>query len=845
MSRPSPASAVGAIALLTILGLPFLGAGLFFSYVQLLNQKNFPPLQVAAGVGFGLVFAFIGAGLIYAGFFGYQIAKKQADLQEANPNSPWMWRKDWAVGRAESLNKKSWITYWVVALLCNLVSFPFALTEIPKFALNHNPVALFSLTFSVIGLLVAIAAVRATLRHTEYGNTYFEFDGTHFTPGERAAGKIQLKFDKRAEHGVNLRLSCIRKVSSGTGDSRTTNQITLWQSERNVFAGAIAPGPLGRSIPVEFVPPAECPNTSHENLHDQILWMLHAEADLPGVNYKDDFELPFFGRAATDSGFASGTETLAESAHRGFGFATTRLIDEDTGPVPRPSTAKTKVSSGPEGTTLYFAPFRDPVRALMLVGATTFWTFMVVLMFRKQAPLFFGLVFGLCDVLLVAGSLYVTLGSGRVTVRNGEISWRRGILGSGSTHRAGVSDIASIVAIMSPQQGPNPNTQQHTIRMRMKDGRKFTLADQIGSRQEARWLVSEIERLAGMQVDTHVETDLPLGVSPVPGGPGVNVVFNQRTTKPSSGASLAIFFAIVAAMMSFMIWRMTSISTRRSGSRAVAASSARPIRPRVFSAPLTDADMQRLNALSIQARAEELLERAIGHDDHARALFAEQIGSWTGRIQMSDRMKQLDQRARYSKDLRVRYANEDLNLAIQGWEKNEQSADALIARASADKDYRPTALYYLGVLAGRGVDYERIHGVLLEYARKDPDAATRQWAVEGMRFLGKDEALDDLFTSFTQDPSTIVRNRAGCNISDCGTFTRKQRMRMVPKLIDLVMNPSTSAQMRSWTFLALQEITDERLPADATAWSRWYQEHGAEKMAEFERLDWWQVRGDE
>ncbi len=35
------------------------------------------------------------------------------------------------------------------------------------------------------------------------------------------------------------------------------------------------------------------------------------------------------------------------------------------------------------------------------------------------------------------------------------------------------------------------------------------------------------------------------------------------------------------------------------------------------------------------------------------------------------------------------------------------------------------------------------------------------------------------------------------------------------------------------------------VPADAAAWSRWYDEHGAEKMTEFERLEWWQVRGDE
>jgi len=149
------------------------------------------------------------------------------------------------------------------------------------------------------------------------------------------------------------------------------------------------------------------------------------------------------------------------------------------------------------------------------------------------------------------------------------------------------------------------------------------------------------------------------------------------------------------------------------------------------------------------------------------------------------------------------------------------------------------------MLAGRGVDYERIHGLLLNYARNDKDPVVRQWAVEGMRFLGKDEVLDELFTSFTEDPANSVRDRAGCNISYCGIFTRKQRMRMVPKLLDLAMNPRTTGPMRSWTFRALQEITDESLPADALAWSRWYQEHGSEKSAEFERSEWWQVRGDE
>ena len=114
-----------------------------------------------------------------------------------------------------------------------------------------------------------------------------------------------------------------------------------------------------------------------------------------------------------------------------------------------------------------------------------------------------------------------------------------------------------------------------------------------------------------------------------------------------------------------------------------------------------------------------------------------------------------------------------------------------------------------------------------------------------MRYLGSDEALDQLFDSFTHDPSDAVRNRAGCNVSDCGNFMRKQRMRMVPKLIELASDPQSGPQMRNWAFLALTEITDQTLPADASAWQDWYTQHGGEKMAEFEHSDWWKVRGDQ
>ena len=838
MTRPSK----GAAVFLTLFALPFLGAGLAFIYQQLVASGNQSAFQRVAASLFGSVFAFIGGGLIYAALRGYGLLKQQAAREEASPLSPWLWRTDWAARRAESLNKKSAVVLWVLAVLCNLVTLPFLLGIAQQFARNRNPIVFLLLGFNLIGAILIVNAARATIRRRRFGDTYFEFETLPFSTGERVRGKIHLQFDTRAEHGIDLRLSSVRKIVSGSGENSTTNQIVLWQADQNVPAGALAPGPLGRSIPVDFSIPADSAITNHDNPRDQILWLLHAQADVPGVDYQDDFEIPVF-RGASSAETARGSEFSAFSAANSSGFATTR--SDDAGEVAQPAHTKVVVGMGSGGTEFYFPPFRNPGRALILLLVTVVWTAVVYLMYQKDAPFFFLIAFGFCGLLLMVGTLHVMLGSARIAVRSGEVSSRTGIFGLGRTRRIQSSEVASILPVVSAQQGTNSGNALHAIRMRLKDGRKITLADEIDSRQEARWVVAQIETLAGLKLDTHVEVDLPLGVTAQLPGQSAGQVFTSSRRPTSSAASIAIFFAMVAGMIGFMAWRMTSFTSRAKNSRTAAAAPAKPVARRIFSEPLTDADVERLRLLPAQAQAEELLERAIGHDSRALEFFDKQVETWRGHIRMTDRMRQLEQRSRYSKDLRVRYANVDINLALEGWQKNEQAAHLLIQRAQTDPRYRSAAVYYLGMLAGRGVAYDRIHEVLLNYARNDQDAIVRQWAVEGLRFLGKDEVLDELFISFTEDPSNSVRDRAGCNISDCGIFTRKQRMRMVPQLIDLALNPRTTGQMRTWTFLALQEITGVNLPADALAWSRWYQEHGPEKMAEFERLEWCQVRGDE
>lgn len=850
MAQPSK---VGPV-ILTIFALPFLGGGIFFIYALTVSSRNFKPTDLAVSFVIASFFVLAGIGLVFSATKVYARLQKQASLQEANPRSPWLWRPDWAARHAEGANKKSYITAWIAAIFVNLLTVPFMFGKVPELVRQRNPSVFILLAFCSFGAILTINAIRATIRHERFGNSYLEFDPLPVSPGRRMTGRIQLRFETQAAHGIDLRLSCIRRIVTGSGKNQTTDKITLWQADKNVPSIAIEPGPLGRAIPVEFELPADALITDHSNYDDQILWQLHAKADVPGVDYSDDFELPVFRTADSPQPAADSSDSSAQTSFgsptSNFGFATERSVDADSGTVSQPERTKVIVSMHDGGTEFYFPPLRTPTRALMLFVVALVFSGAVYALIHSNVPVLFTGLFALGDLLVIFGFFHVTFGSARIGVGNGEVLSRRGILGMGTTRHFPFSEVAAIVPVGSVQQGGNSGDNSiYSIQLQTKSGQKITLADEISSRQEARWVVSQLETLAGLKVDTHVEVSLPIGVQTQPvqmraGRPNVRV-----QTSGSSWVAFAVFGAMVLAMFAWQAkWnvgaRSVRANTSRAASRTAAAARPKPVPPRVFSGPLTDADVTRVLALPPQTQAEELFERLIGHDERALEIFGQEFDGWIGRVNQSDRVSQLLQRAEFSKDLRVRLAHVDMSLALQGFHENQQAVDSLMNRASTDPQYRSWAVFYLGMLAARGVDYDRIHQALLNYARNDKDPGVRQWAVEGLRFLAKDDVLDELFTSFTEDPSMKVRDRAGCNLADCGIFTRKQRMRMVPKLMDLAADPKTNAQMRSWSFMALQEITDANVPADPLAWNRWYADHGAEKMAEFERLEWWQVRGD-
>jgi hypothetical protein len=842
----------GGEIFLIVFGLIFVAFGLFGANAFFSGDPGQVQGNRWVGVLVCTIFTLIGSGIVYAAIYGNRKLQEQAAAEVSNPQSPWLWRKDWAVSRAESENRNKAFGLWAAAIFWNGIAFTVAASVVPQLLRTPGPKPLLPLAFCVVGVILAGAAIRASIRRKRFGQTYFEFSSLPFSPGRTLKGTIHLRFNSDARHGIDLRLSCVRRVITGSGKNRSVQESVLWQADKNVPKELLSHGPMGDAmIPVDFSIPSDAYESNHDQPSDQVLWLLHAQADVPGVDYSDDFEVPVF-RLTPSLDSASAAEPTPIFLSDTQRATASPAFQSDSTDVAAPANPKVVVSAGMDGSTeFYFPAFRNPSQALLLIFFTVVWTAVVYFLAHSKAPLFFTVVFGLFEIPLIYGLILAVLVSCRIRAGNGRIVRRRALLGIGGAREFLFSDIAQILAVSKAQQS---GTQvSYSLRLELKNGEKATLVDMIDNRQEARWIAAQLEKLAGLKLDTHVAVDAVLGsYGPPPQrgqGQGLGSSAPRIAYRRNSPVAVVVGIAFFLAWTGFVGYRFLSRGygkpTRVSRVPASASSSPRQL----AHSPLTGVnqqhlDLQHLQTLPEQTQAEELLDRAIHHDPSALDLFEQNIGVWHD-LQRTAHMNDLERRSQFSTDLRVRYANADLNLAINGVTKTDASADALIAQAQADPAHRAYSVYSMGMLAGRGVGYDRIYPVLVAYAKNDPNPQVRQWAVEGMRYLGSDEALDQLFDSFTHDPSDAVRNRAGCNVSDCGNFKREQRMRMVPKLIELAGDPQTSPQMRNWAFLALREITDEALPADASAWQDWYTQHGAEKKAEFEQLDWWKVRGDQ
>jgi hypothetical protein len=288
------------VLLFCLFVLPFAGFGLFAlsQAIRLAGAgPGNPPFWYP--LVFGLVFSFVGFGLIALVLTGAKRYARQQRLQAEHATEPWLWRADWAQGRVNSNTRTNMIAAWVFAIFWNLVSMPILFLVAPAAVKQKGPGAFIALVFSVAGLFFLVRALRQTIAFFEFGKTYFEMSAVPGVIGRDLKGSIEARFPHSPDHGVHLRLSSVRRVTNGSGKSQSTTENILWRDECDLNSAQLYPGPTGTTIPVAFHIPLDAHPTEKVSLRDEYVWLLEALADVPGVNYHDIFEVPVFRTSQT------------------------------------------------------------------------------------------------------------------------------------------------------------------------------------------------------------------------------------------------------------------------------------------------------------------------------------------------------------------------------------------------------------------------------------------------------------------------------------------------------------------------------------------------------------------
>jgi hypothetical protein len=462
------------VGCLVLFLLPFASVGIFTA-IQAVNSAL---ARDWAQAGFFSIFALTFGGVGIGGIIGALRGKKRLEAQEAlraaHADAPWLWRSDWAAGRADDATRQ---TAWFAlgfAALWNLISFPAGFLAVREAVQKGNHAALVALLFPLIGSGLLVWAVRSVLRLRRYGVSRFELSTLPGVIGHSLAGTVRISEALRPDGGFAVTLCCLRRYVTGSGKNRSTSETIFWQDERRIQG-------VGTTLPVAFAIPADARATDERNASDRILWRLTVTADVPGVDYAAVFEVPVFRTAASDQPRTEAEETatrdpLAPAVYR------------------QPPTSRIEVTTNRRGTEILFPPARNPAMAAGLTAFFVLWCAAIWAVIHFKAPILFPIVFGLFGMLILWGVLDLWLKVTRVTVDSSAVTVASGYLMSGTGKTIAAGDVEDVTAAIAGQGGSTP---YYAIQIVRKDGKKINAGAWLRDKHEAEWLAGTIKSALG------------------------------------------------------------------------------------------------------------------------------------------------------------------------------------------------------------------------------------------------------------------------------------------------------------------------------------------------------------
>jgi hypothetical protein len=378
---------------------------------------------------------------------------------------------------------------WLFALLWNTVSAPILYYIPPE--LDRNPIAAIGFVFPVAGVGLLAWAVTITLRGRRFGKTWLETAAGTPAPGHTWSARVHARLPEPQDGGyrVMVRLTCLRRTDTRNDSERAVQERIVWREEVEVPSTSIAFGAGGASLTARFDLPADALETTAVGNGEGTLWVLTAEAALPGVNFKEDFDVPV-------RRIAGGSEDLQPRA------GGTRDAQLRAG-ISVDDLARTGIRVEPAagGMSVTFGAMRNVAFAAGVSAFTAVWTGALWLQWRVGFPWIFPIVTGLFDLLLLYIAIDLWLGVTTVTAGTGALRVRHTLLGMGGTRVIDAADVAAIELHISMQTQGRHGTPYYQVRARLKNGRKASLGGSVRNKRHAEWLAAQMRSSIGMKSD--------------------------------------------------------------------------------------------------------------------------------------------------------------------------------------------------------------------------------------------------------------------------------------------------------------------------------------------------------
>lgn len=455
-----------------LFSLPFALMGIF-ALVLLLHDGLHGGLDRQHAMG--LLSAVIVCGGLIALIFGI-IAKKQAlnnSVATTDDEKPWLKRKDWADGRIASSSRKGVLLLWIFVTFWCAASAVISLAIVPQQLHQGNRAALIALIFPVIGLAIIFFALNTTRAWRKFGGAIFEMAAVPAAPGGALAGEIQVKTKLQPRYGLHLRLSCLRRTTTGASNNRRTSEKILWQEEKWLRADLPQIALNATGIPVFFKLPDNLPEST-VSPGDGIHWKLEASAEMRGSNFHATFEVPVFKLAEAPASSDDPTAQYQMS------------LDE----IRQQIRSRIQVNDLPDGGREFIFPAaRNPGFASGATIVCLIWTGIIVLLIWKRAPFPFVFVFSAIDLLMAVFVFDLWFRRSRVLANSKGVTVQRAWLAFKKEQRLPTGEINSINSDVGATAG---HAVYHDLKIRARDGREIVLAKNLNSKPEADWLVRQV-----------------------------------------------------------------------------------------------------------------------------------------------------------------------------------------------------------------------------------------------------------------------------------------------------------------------------------------------------------------